>query len=194
VFFTFLNILFLGNLWQYITMRRIIFLMICFGYTITCVGQDIEIGDVISIKQLIGMKSLSKDQMFAFSKAKLKNIMPLGETAKSSPGVYSVGNVLISLGYQKGDWGSDDLSKKKNAFDIVHRYNQTYSSHIEVVNQNKFLVTSRNASGIQGVIFIGLNKSGNTLLYGTLQYHPSEEANAQNILKDLLAGVEYRNP
>ena len=118
--------------------------------------------------------------------------MPLGVIAKNSTYIYTVGNILVSLDYQKGDFGTDDVSILKNALDIAHRYDQTYSSRIEIINQKKFLITSRNAQGIQGLSFIGLSKSGHIKLIGTLQYDPVEETNAQNFLKDLLSSVTYK--
>jgi len=176
-------------------MKPIVFLITFLTFTITCIGQTIEINQFGTSKLSRSSTQLSTSQITDFSKKKLHNSIPNPDLFGGNANVYNVGNVLISMNYRVIGRHVDTekhLVKIKTALDALMRDDNTYSSKIETINNKKFLITSQHERGGLLLIFYGLNEATSTSLNGSVQCAPEDEAEANATLHELLSNLKFK--
>ncbi|GAA4104902.1 hypothetical protein GCM10022392_33160 [Mucilaginibacter panaciglaebae] len=162
---------------------------------LTTFAQQIRLDKLGTVAVPKQMTEASRAQVNSFVQKKYNNKLPLDFMVNSASKVYFVDNILITVGYKQlpsSTNGQDYLSNFKKVEDGAHSGYPSYSSRIETINGNKFIVCTRDSYPGRCIIINGLNESTLVRFDCSLQYASEDEAKAQSLVKEVLAGVKYK--
>lgn len=160
-----------------------------------CFGQQLKLDKLGTVAIPKRMTEISKGEVDSFAKAKFEGKIQLDFMVNKASKVYLVEDILVTIGYTQLTPAMDRpdyLLAMKKAQDGSHYDNPSYSSKTTIVNGNKFVIFSRDALNGRCIIINGLNESNRVRFDCSLQYPTKDEAKAQALATDLLAGVSYR--
>ncbi|WP_242926421.1 hypothetical protein [Pontibacter vulgaris] len=179
-------------------MKKIVILTI-FGLLLYVNGfsqQQVTIHDIVTITLPDNAEKLTKEKLAAL---KPKN----GETSpivheQSKGDSYKGENFLIQLNAAYTTPTPGFLEQQKREMDDLFSLSQpqVYSSSIKHFQNQSIVITNFEDAGRDKGYFLlrSYNKSGDSILVGTLEYDKGNKETAEKILEEILKSIKFKKP
>jgi|GEM_PF-2469050 len=172
--------------------KKTILLTACLLYSITSIGQTIELQDVASVtppsKKLI---PISKDKIPEFAKEKFRGKMVPYDILNNSDDVYAVDDILVRVRAFKGP-ANPDFTKAKKSFDILNNGVKGGASSIETIDNKVVYIMWIPDEYLGTCYFACINKHHNVTITGKLEFNAGDEAKARSVLEDIIKGLKFK--
>ena len=107
--------------------------------------------------------------------------------------LYLIDNILISLRTQDIQANSNYLTERKNGIDAMYKSDATYKSYIQKINNNNVLVINyRLTDGNEYYRFYVINAVFSKSVFGFIVFNNSDLNKANDILKELLNRLKFK--
>jgi hypothetical protein len=178
---------------NYQLVKRLAFLISGILCCLSGMAQQTALSDFVSISLPNRAEKFNKEQATTFANKKFSsNRMALHVASSHNPQyTYKVDDILMSFFTEAGSVDTDHLSNMKRGFDAISKNDKTYTSLIEIVNDNKVLVISETWDNVTYCRFYCFDKTNSKAITGALQFDKADKDNAAKILDDILKSIKF---